>query len=122
MKNHYLNEKSCRKEKERYLLLIPLLSIIILPGLTIRTFLVYYQKWMTTLAERIELQHRQNLIQIAIITRNIIEPVIIKYRTGKTTHGEALTEIRKLVRQMKYPDEYSNNYAFMSSYDGTMLL
>jgi len=44
--------------RKRDLLLKPLLSILLLAGLTIGTFLVSYQKWMSDLTQKVEMQHR----------------------------------------------------------------
>lgn len=108
--------------RKRDLLFKPLISILMLAGLTIGTFLVFYQKWMSDLTQRVEIQHRQNIMQIVMIARNTIEPVMVRFRSGEITRAEAIVEIRSLLRRMTYRDEYGNNYVFMSSYDGKMLV
>lgn len=116
-----MNE-SFKKTRKRDLLLKPLISVFILAGITIGTFLYFHHRWIESLTEKVEMQHRQTMMQIVKIARNSIEPVIMEYRTGKIGRTRAITEIRKTVRQMTYRDEYGDNYVFMSAYDGTMLV
>jgi PAS domain S-box-containing protein len=111
-----------QKTPKRDLLLKPLISIILLAGITIGTFLFFHQQWIESLSEKVELQHRRNISQIAVIARNTIEPILIQYRGGKIGRNKAINEIRKTVRQMTYRDGYGDNYVFMSAYDGTMLV
>ncbi|HOI75681.1 MAG TPA: cache domain-containing protein [Syntrophales bacterium] len=111
-----------QKEKGKYLLLKPLLAIALLAGLSIGAFFIVYQHWMNSLFDLVEVQHRQNLIQIVSIARNAVEPVLSQVRAGTMQPAEALKRIRTLVRTMTYEDQYGNNYVFMSSYDGIMLV
>jgi PAS domain S-box-containing protein len=110
------------KHQEQRLLLKPLLFILILAGLSIGIFLLIYQGWMNSLFDHVESHYRQSLIQIVSVARNAVEPILIDVRSGKLTRGEALNRMRALVRTMTYADQYGNNYIFMSSYDGTMLV
>ena len=111
-----------KKTRKRDLLLKPLVSVLLLAGITIGTFLYFHQQWIESLSKKVELQHRQNISQITGIARNTIEPVLVQYREKKISRSKALGEIRKTVRQMTYKDEYGDNYVFMSAYDGTMLV
>ncbi len=111
-----------QKTPKRDLLLKPLVSIILLACITIGTFLFLHQQWIESLSEEVELQHRQNISQIAGIARNTIEPILIHYRLGKISRSDAVMAIRKTVRQMTYKDQYGDNYVFMSSYNGIMLV
>ncbi|PKN32473.1 MAG: hypothetical protein CVU61_17895, partial [Deltaproteobacteria bacterium HGW-Deltaproteobacteria-19] len=111
-----------QKKKDKYLLLKPLLAVILLAGLSIGMLFIVYQYWMNSQFELVEIQHRQNLVQIVSIARNAVEPVLTKVRSGKVRPGEALKHVRALVRTMTYKDQYGNNYVFMSSYDGVMLV
>ncbi len=113
---------SDKKQRDRTLFLKPLLSIIVLAALSIGAFLMAYQHWMNSLFEHVEAHQRQNLRQIVSIARNAVEPILTDARSGKLTREEALTRIRALVRTMTYVDQYGNNYVFMSSYSGTMLV
>lgn len=111
-----------QKIGKRNLLLKPLVSIIILAFITAGIFHIFHQHWIKSLSERVEMQHRQNIIQIVTIARNTVEPVLNDYRSGKISRERALGLIRALVRSMTYMDQYGNNYVFMSSYDGRMLV
>lgn len=110
------------KIRKRGLLIKPLVSIIILASITIGVFHLFHQYWITSLSERVEIQHRQNIIQIVTIARNTVEPVLKEYRSNRISRNRALKQIRGLVRNMTYMDQNGNNYVFMSSYDGTMLV
>lgn len=107
---------------KRDLLLKPLISIVLLSGITIGAFLLAHQRWLESLSEKVEQHHRQDIIQIVGIARNTIEPILIQFRSGKISRDKAISEIRKTVRQMTYKDQFGDNYVFMSAYDGTMLV
>jgi len=116
-----MNE-SFKRTRKRDLLLKPLISVVILAGITIGTFLFFHQKWIESLSEKAETHHRQSITRIVEIARNTIDPILIQYRAGKISRSVAVSEIRKTLRLMTYRDEYGDNYVFMSSYDGTMLV
>jgi hypothetical protein len=83
-----MNE-SFKKTRKRDLLLKPLISVFILAGITIGTFLYFHHRWIESLTEKVEMQHRQTMMQIVKIARNSIEPVILEYRTEKSVaHGQ----------------------------------
>lgn len=65
------------------------------------------------------LEHLKQTVQIA---RNSIEPILISYRNKSITNENALNDIRNLIRRMKYNDHIGENYIFMSSYKGIMLV
>lgn len=67
-------------------------------------------------------QRLQHIKQMAQISRNSIEPILVEYRNIHITLEEALEQIRNRVRQMVYTDQFGKNYIFMSSYDGIMLV
>jgi PAS domain S-box-containing protein len=69
-----------------------------------------------------ENQRRDHLKQIVQISRNAIEPVLDEFRSEILTSKEATDKIRDMVRRMTFSDHNGNNYIFMSSYDGTMLV
>ena len=74
--------------------------------------------------------YRQNLIDLrkkeikrkVEISLNTIRPVIDRYEAGELTREESLTRTTDLVRRMTYSSETMENYIFMSSYDGIMLV
>lgn len=69
-----------------------------------------------------EAQRMEQIRQLVTIARNTVEPVIRRHREGAISRDDALSEVRNLVRRMTYTDFGQNNYIFMSSYDGTMLV
>ncbi|HQP30148.1 MAG TPA: PAS domain S-box protein, partial [Deltaproteobacteria bacterium] len=100
----------------------PIALIIILAIFSLGVFIAVYEHWMDSLYEQVELQQRQNLIQVVSLARNAVEPVLRRVRSGEISPAEALKQIRLHVRTMTYTDQYGKNYIFMSSYDGTMLV
>jgi PAS domain S-box-containing protein len=65
------------------------------------------------------LLHLKQTVQIA---RNSIEPILTEYRAFNISMENALEQSRNLIRRMVYNDHIGNNYIFMSSYDGIMLV
>ncbi len=65
---------------------------------------------------------RAVLVEMVGLARNTIEPIIFDYRNHKYGREEALVKVRDLVRKMVYKNQYGDNYIFMSSFDGTMLV
>lgn len=72
--------------------------------------------------KKIEEERLTNLKQMVQIARNTIEPILIRYRTGEMGREEALEDVRTLVSKMVYGEVEDENYLFMSSYDGVMLV
>ena len=56
------------------------------------------------------------------ISLNTIEPFLERLRMGEISRDQALSEILPIVRSMTYRSETMDNYIFMSSYDGIMLV
>ena len=111
-----------RGTKDTVRLVKPLFFIAVLACISVAAFLLIYQYWMSSLSERVEAQHRQDLVQIVTIAHNAVKPIVARVRSGELAATEGLRRIRELVRTMTYKDEYGNNYVFMSAYDGTMLV
>jgi signal transduction histidine kinase/ActR/RegA family two-component response regulator len=65
------------------------------------------------------LLHLKQTVQIA---RNSIEPILAEYRAQNISIASAHEQVRNLIRRMVYHDHIGNNYIFMSSYDGIMLV
>jgi len=115
-------EQTENRIRKRDLLIKPLVAIILLSGVSIATFQLFHQKWISSLYDRVEEQHRQNISQIVHVARNTVEPTIKKYRDGKISRIKAMKEVTDTVRSMTYMDQYGNNYVFMSAYSGIMLV
>jgi len=56
------------------------------------------------------------------ISLNTIDPILKQVRAGSLDREKALDEAVTLVRRMTYTSETMNNYIFMSSYEGIMLV
>lgn len=69
----------------------------------------------------IELRKREIRRQVEI-AMNTIQPYITKVNRGEMSREEALDNILPILRRMTYSSETMENYLFMSSYDGTMLV
>jgi two-component sensor histidine kinase len=65
---------------------------------------------------------RDELERLVTIGYNTIEPFVESYRQGELSKEAALERVTDLVRNMTYPDPTQENYIFMSSYRGTMLV
>lgn len=91
--------------------------------LLLMLFQIYYVKILTDkFYYQVEIQRKNELKQKIDMVYNAISPIIQLKRQGKITKKEAIERISNLVRRMTYEDEYSKNYIFMSSYDGTYIV
>ncbi len=96
--------------------------ILLLTTGSIAVFLYGFQVWMDGFRQQVDIQRRQNLIQVVSIARNAVEPTLSELRNNRITREAARERVRALVRTMTYEDQYGRNYVFMSAYDGTMLV
>ncbi len=108
--------------KNRDLLIKPLLSIFIITCICLGIFLIISQHYKDILFENVEKQYRQGLINIVSVARNSMEPILVRVRIKEIGQEEAIRQIRQLLRNMTYKDQDGNNYVFMSSYNGIMLV
>ena len=76
---------------------------------------VYFRSGMIDL-------RKDELERLVTVGYNTVEPVVENYESGKLTRSEALEEVTGLVRNMTYRDSTQENYLFMSSYRGIMLV
>jgi signal transduction histidine kinase/ActR/RegA family two-component response regulator len=108
------NEKSIVRSAKNKIICIGLLL-----GLIFVCFSSYlaYQYMGKTKDQR--LLHLKQTVQIA---RNSIEPILAEYRAQNISIASAHEQVRNLIRRMVYHDHIGNNYIFMSSYDGIMLV
>lgn len=72
--------------------------------------------------EKIYENRRLELQRITDLALNTVQPVLDAQKAGKLSREEALNEIRAIIRRMVFWDLYGQNYVFMSSYDGIMLV
>ena len=96
---------------------ILILSIFL--GAVFTLFSVYFANLYIKKAEEQRLIHLKQLVELA---RSSIEPILDQYRNSKISRDEALEESRNLARRLIYHDNIGNNYIFMSSYGGIMLV
>ena len=79
----------------------------------------YWTNDFITLADE---QRKTGLSQLVYMARHSIDPIVSQALNKTLSREEALSLVRDQVRRMIYKDQYGNNYIFMSSYDGTMLV
>ena len=80
------------------------------------------QKVSSDYSRLMQEQRKSSVSKMATMAYNSIAPILDEVHSGKIDYREARTEIIALVKNMTYEDEYGENYIFMSSYDGVMLV
>ncbi|MBI9109181.1 MAG: cache domain-containing protein [Spirochaetales bacterium] len=103
-----LNRTTTRSGLSIILLFITMLVILFYLAQNYRTNLIDFRK--------MELKRQ---VEISL---NTIDPILENVRNGSLSREEAVNEAASLVRRMTYTSETMNNYIFMSSYDGIMLV
>jgi diguanylate cyclase (GGDEF)-like protein/PAS domain S-box-containing protein len=76
----------------------------------------------SSFSELVRQQRENSVSKMAHMAYNSIQPILDEVHKGDMDSAEATEEITGMVRNMTYGDEYGENYIFMSSYDGTMLV
>lgn len=107
------------REKKLRKSIINVILIIIIIGLSFFTLLNHISNKHLILMEK---QKKDHLIQLVSIARNSISDILGKFNNKHISKESAINEIRNIVRKMVYNDDYGENYIFMSSYDGIMLV
>ncbi len=100
----------------------PYARVLISGVVVIAAFSLMFGYQIRHYVQRIEKQRRVSLVQLVMVARNAIEPLVAGVRNGLLPRSTAMTRIRDMVRKMVYDDQYGKNYIFMSAYDGTMLV
>ncbi|MBI9102083.1 MAG: cache domain-containing protein [Spirochaetales bacterium] len=105
--------KSFNRTKMRTGLSVVLLFITML-------FILFYlaQNYRNNL---IEFRKRELKRQVEM-SLNTVAPILEKKKAGELSQEDALVEVATLVERMTYKSETMDNYIFMSSYDGIMLV
>jgi PAS domain S-box-containing protein len=67
-------------------------------------------------------ERKAAIIEHVEIARNAIEPIVSEVRNGRLSRDEGRQKARDLIRRMTYKDQSGNNYLFMSTYEGVMLV
>lgn len=74
------------------------------------------------LREEIEIQTRESSYRIVHLAYNSVLHIIEDQRAGLLSKEQARQSICEVIRKFVYSDENGQNYVFMSSYDGIMLV
>ncbi|QEK12787.1 diguanylate cyclase [Crassaminicella thermophila] len=110
------------KLKDKILKFITIKIIFIIAICIIIIIMIGTKHVSELFVNEIENQVQIELKQKVDIAYNTINPIIELRRKGKITVEEARKRIANLVRNMTYKDNYSDNYIFMSTYDGYYLV
>ena len=73
-------------------------------------------------SERMNALRRQELERLVELGLNAVQPIRERQANGELSAPEARAAGVDLIRRMTYSDIFGENYLFMSSYDGTMLV
>lgn len=95
--------------------------------LTIQAVVISYQYFFSyrinsRLREEIESQTRESSYRIVHLAYNSILHIIDDQHAGLLSKEEARQSVCEVIRKFVYTDENGQNYVFMSSYDGIMLV
>ena len=65
---------------------------------------------------------KNELRHIVSLAKNTIEPLLEKQNAGLITKEESIQAGIEILKRMTFLDSYGNNYIFMTTYEGTMLV
>lgn len=102
--------KNGRKEIRRKGILISLVFICLMAMLNLS---------YANVTKEQRLHHLEQTVQLAY---GAINPIIKNYINGEISQDSAIDQVRNIVRNLIYTDSYGDNYIFMSSYEGIMLV
>ncbi|MEZ0537676.1 HD domain-containing phosphohydrolase [Caldicellulosiruptoraceae bacterium PP1] len=104
-------------KKKKYKNLILFIIAILIISSILSIFLI-----SNNFYRQVEKQRKAELKQKVEIAYNAIYPIISKVRKSEITKEEARKRIADIVKNMTFHDEFSENYIFISSYDGIYLV
>ncbi|MGE5677705.1 MAG: diguanylate cyclase domain-containing protein, partial [Pseudomonadota bacterium] len=109
-----------KKQKSYFRLLI----IALIASQVIAIFYQYFfsNSINTRLREEIESQARESSYRIVHLAYNSVLHIIEDQRAGLLSKEQARQSICEVIKKFVYTDENGQNYVFMSSYDGIMLV
>jgi len=92
-----------------------------------QTIIILYQYFFSqSINSRLQLeiqdQTKESARRIVQLAYNSIEHIVMEVRSGELEKDVAREQISDIVRKLVYTDDTGQNYVFMSSYDGTMLV
>lgn len=98
------------------------IRVILAMAAVVIALLVLVSFFSVQLKESIIELRRQELRRLVSLGEGSIEPVLEDLHSGELSREEALEEVRTRVRKLTYQDPFTENYLFMSSYEGEMLV
>lgn len=111
-----MGEKSVDNKKIRFVALSACALAVVL-------FLIFFSRNIASdFSEHIQHQRRSSISKMVHLSYNTIKPVIDRVKAGEIEREQARKQIRDIVREMTYEDEFGLNYIFMSTYEGIMLV
>jgi PAS domain S-box-containing protein len=115
---HNMPEVEESKKSLRYAIIQTLgITLIVMVGI-----MLFSNLWMKSTVNTEKQKIESNLIQIMTLARNSIEPDIVLFRNGTFTRDDALMSISIKLRNMTYSDKYGENYIFLVTNEGKILV
>lgn len=115
---HKMPEVEESKKNIRY----AIIQTLVLTAIILVIIVIVGNVWInTTKAKEIQ-KIQDSLVQIVSLARNSIDDELAALRSGKISVDEARSKIAEKLRRMTYSDVYGENYVFMVSYDGVILV
>jgi len=115
---HNMPEVDESKKSIRFAIVQTLgLTFLVIVGI-----LLFSRLWINRTIENEKAAIQSNLIQIMTLVRNSIEPDLVLYRNHTITRDEARDAIKLKLKKMIYKDKYGDNYIFMTTYEGYILV
>ncbi|KYH34758.1 cyclic di-GMP phosphodiesterase response regulator RpfG [Clostridium tepidiprofundi DSM 19306] len=111
-----------KKVEDKILNIVSIRFISIIVILIITFMCIATEKISQSFIDNVESEIKLELKQKVDIAYNTIAPILKLKREGKITEEEARKNISDIVKRMIYDDTHSDNYIFMSTYDGYYLV
>ncbi len=100
----------------------PVVKILVLSVILGAAFVGLFDHISRKYIKVVEAQRLSQMTQLVEIARNTIEPVLSTFRSGGKSREQSLSQVRDLVRRMTFNVPGGQNYIFMSTYEGLMLV
>lgn len=109
-----------KKQQQRLFRFLGIIGLV--TGLGAIFILLLLTRWSGEFTWQADALRQDFLRQQVTMARHTIEPVIEELRQGRISREEARAQARAILRRMTYRDENGENYIFMSSYQGIMMV
>ena len=109
-------------EKARKSLRNAVIRTVVVTVIALAGIILLSNVWINATIQKEKQNIKANLIQTVTLARNSIELDLIPLRIGSITRQEALDRISAKLRQMTYKDAYGDNYIFLLTYKGDLLV